>query len=423
MKNNGAISLLTLLVCGAVGCARPAEVPAVPPAQLESALSQKIGKTRDAVLARPESDEAWGEYGIALRAFGFHEEARKCFREAERLDQTDPRWPFFLARSPYGADPEEALRWLRRAVELCGNKPPAPRYYLARALAEENRWAEAEPEIAALLDAHPAFAPAVLLRAQAELARTNFAAAEALLERCARDPRTRKSAAALRAQLRQRLGDPTGARAAAQLAASLPADLAVADLFEQRVVELRQDPLTLAEEAHRLLAARDLTNVARVASILEHLHPSAADTWLVVGRLRLLQGNGAAAEAALRKHLAIQPESVQGLFQLGLAQMSMNQFAAAATAFEKAVRLKPDFGPGWFNRGFALARSGRLREAIGPFREAIRHNPEHADSYLLLADIHLQLNEPAAASNLVNKAALIQPRNPRLPVMQRRLGL
>ena len=421
MKNRGVAILAAGLFCAA-GCAKRVDVPAPDLAAVPPAEKADFQKARAAIAAKPGSDEAWGEYGMRLRAFGFHEEARTCFLRAEQLDRRDPRWPFFLARSPHSNNPEDSLRWLRRAVELCGNKPPAPRYFLAKALAEENNWAGAEKEIAALLAADPAFAPALLLQAQAELARANLTAAEALLEKCATDPRTRKAAAALRAQLRQRLGDAPGAKSAAQLAASLPADAAVADAFEERVLELRADALTLAEQGHRMLAARDFTNAARVAAMLEQNFPGAAETWLVAGRLRLLQGNPAAAEAALRKHLAIQPASTQGLFQLGLAQLSMNRFAAAAATFERAIRLKPDFGPAWYNLGFARARSGKLREAIGPFRETIRHNPEHADAYLLLADIYLQLNEPREASNLVSQATLIQPGNPRLAVMRRKLG-
>ena len=422
MRSKFASILAGCLFSAAMGCSGPVHVPTPDLAAVPPAERANFEKARHAIAADPRSDEAWGEYGMRLRAFGFHQEARPCFAKAEQLDRADPRWPYFLARSPYLNDPDEALRWLRRSVELCGNKPPGPRYYLARTLTEENRWPEAEKEISALLAAHPAFAPALLLQAQLELARTNFAAAEALLQQSAADPRTRQAAAALLAQARQRQDDAAGATAAARRAASLPADAQVADPFEERVLELRADALSLAEQGHRMMAARDLTNAARVASILQQNHPGARESWLVLGLVRLLQGNPPAAEAALRKHLELQPDSAQGLFQLGLAQMSMNQFAAASATFEQALPLKPDFGPAWYNLGFARARSGKLRDAITPFRETIRHNPEHADAYLLLADIYLQLNEPREASNLVSQAALVQPANPRLAVMRQKLG-
>ena len=138
--------------------------------------------------------------------------------------------------------------------------------------------------------------------------------------------------------------------------------------------------------------------------------------------VRSYRFTGNRSHAYLRRHLNISTNSAQGFFQLGLVQLSMNQFQAAAATFQAALRAKPDFGPAWFNYGYALARAGNVREAIGPFREAIRHNPEHTDSYLLLADLHLQLNERERASQLIGQARMIDPNNPRLPAIEKKLG-
>jgi tetratricopeptide (TPR) repeat protein len=120
--------------------------------------------------------------------------------------------------------------------------------------------------------------------------------------------------------------------------------------------------------------------------------------------------------------LNISTNSAQGFFQLGLVQLGLNQFEAAAATFQAALRAKPDFGPAWFNYGYALARAGNVRGAIDPFREAIRHNPEHIDSYLLLADLHLQLNERDRASDLIRQARLIDPANPKVHALEKKMG-
>ena len=122
-----------------------------------------------------------------------------------------------------------------------------------------------------------------------------------------------------------------------------------------------------------------------------------AETWIVLGRIELLDKQPAAAERSLRRHLDIEPESTQGLFQLGLALLSQDRFEEAAASFHRATRLKPDFGAAHFNHGFALMRLGHLREALPSFREAIRQNPEHFETYLLLVDLHLRLGEKEPA--------------------------
>jgi tetratricopeptide (TPR) repeat protein len=395
-------------------------VPEVTLPNNDPTLASKISETRNSVVRRPRSADAWGVYGMLLRALDFHSQARECFTQAEALDKNNPRWPYFLARELSDSDSKATERWLRRAVEICANSPETPRYYLARLLSEQGRWTEAEAELDPLLKAKPEFTPALLLKAQAQIAHPNFDSAISLAERCTNDIRTRKAAWASLAAIHQRKGEISAAQDAAKNAAAAPKDAPLSDSFENEVFAFRVDPQMLATQIHPLLASNKLAEAETLIEKLDKSHPDFPEKTLLLGRLRYLQKNFPAAETALNKHLELSPQSAQGVFQLGMVQLAQNKFPEAAETFTKATQLKPDFGPAWFNRGFALGRAGKLPESVEAFQQAIRHNPEHLESYLLLGDVYLRLGNKNDALQLLEQAKAIAPNDPRIVSVERK---
>ncbi|MEK7676495.1 MAG: tetratricopeptide repeat protein [Verrucomicrobiota bacterium] len=419
-----AVLLLTAAAAAVWFWQRPIgpKPPSLDLTKVDPTVARAIQRQLDEVGRRPRAGSAWGQLGMVLRAYDYKAEARRCLAEAERLNAEDPRWPYFHGLLQLIDTPAEALVKLRRTVQLCGNEPEAPRFRLARLLAEQGRWDEATPELEQLLSAKPDFAPARLLRAHGAQARSRIAEAIELARRCINDPRTGRSSWALLATLYRQQGDTAAATEAARKSASLPVDEGFSDPFEAEATLLRGDPRALSEHAHALLASGRLNEAARLSDRLVQEHPTYAETWLVLGRLELLRKDFPAAEQSLRRHLGLSRQSTQGLFQLGLALLNQNRFADAADTFLKATELKADFGPAFFNRGLALVRAGLRREAIPAFRESIRHNPEHIDSYLLLADLHLALGEKVEALKLLEQAQTIDPLHPGLRQLHERAG-
>jgi protein O-mannosyl-transferase len=399
------------------------EPPRVQVTALPAEHQARIEEKTLQVQKNPRSGAAWGNLGMSLWAYDFRSEARVCFDRAEKLERSNPRWPYFLALASSAEDPEQSMAWLKRTIELCGRECISPRYQLAKILIEQGRWKEAETEIDTILGAKPGFAPVLLFRAQHAFSVGDLDAAVQLVRQCLDDPRTRKSASALLAAILHREGNSAAALDAAQQAAAAPQDEPVVDPYETEVSALRDNPQKLVENAHSLLAARKLGQAATVIDRLVQQHRDVPETWLALGRLCLLQNKLDEADAALRKHLELDPTSVQGLFQLGTVQLNQNRFELAAESFARAVELKPDFGPAWFNRAFSLGRSGKFAQAVEPFEQAIRHNPEHIESYLLLADIQLQMGNKQKAVDLLAKAELINPNDRRLPGLKKKAGL
>lgn len=417
MKLGAWILLLMLIAAGGVWLMKdrqPAPIPTIDLAGLDPAVAKLIQNHLNEARAEPRSATAWGKLGSILRAYSLSEPARLCLSEAERLDPRDPRWPYFQSFLLSANAPDESLAKLRRAVQLAGNDPEAPRLRLARLLAEAGRWNEAGREIQELLRAQPEFAPALLLSARRAHAGTNVSEAIALARRCVEDPRAARSAFILLASLHRQQGDLASASNAARRANSLAPDEPVADPFLAEAALLRHDPRILAEPAHPLLAAGRLKEAEPLIQRLINEHSDFAETWLLAGRLQFLKNDLAAAEQSLRRHLQLDPRSSQGLFQLGLVQLGREQFNEAAETFLKATAQKPDFGPAFYNRGFALARAGNLREAIPAFREAARLNPERIDSLLMLADVYFRLGDGDEASKFLLLAEPLNPTHPGL---------
>lgn len=397
-------------------------LPTLSTTHLSASRQEQLTRQRQDVLAHRTDPNAWGKYGMLLLAFDFNSAAADCFRRAEALEPGNPRWPYYAALASRSDDPAAYARDLNRAVELAGNEPPIPRYYLARVFAEEGRWQEAQSHGGALIAAHPTFHPARLLLAQVAVAQGDTAAAAELALKTLDDPRTRKAASALLSSIRQREGNSSAARELAALSAAAPADQPVFDPWEADISSLRGDPRRLTSHVHKLLAARQLTEAASLVDQLVREHPGFDETWLVRGRLSFLQKDFPAAEAALRKHLQMNPTSVQGLFQLGTVLLNAGNLPASADAFREATKLKPDFGPAWFNLGVALGRAGQGQQAADALQEAVRLNPEHIDSYLLLADLHMQRGDKARAAALLEEAGRINAADPKLTAFRNRLS-
>ncbi len=386
-------------------------IPEVSLAGLAPEAARMIQAQLDEVRRSPERSEAWGRLGGLLKSCGFVTEAVECLANAERLSPKDPRWPYLRGTLPGN----EVIAHLQRAVERAGRSPEMPRLRLARALIEAGQLDEARTMAKGILEDAPECLPARLLLAQIHQARGEWQQAVELAAACAESPITGRAAQTLLAMAHRRLGDEASAQRAARQAAARPPDVSWPDPYEEEVLTWRNDPRSLSDRAQGHLLSGRLDAALPLIERLMREHPDFAESWLLSGRALYLRKQLPEAEATLRRHLAMDPNSVNGHFQLGMSLLAGQKLAEAAASFRQAIALKSDSGPAHFNLGFALARMGQTREAIEPFRQAIRHNPEKIDSYILLADLHVKLGELAEAARLTEVAAQLDPDDRRLP--------
>ncbi len=396
------------------------ELPDVPLARLDATVSNLIQSHIEGAQADPQSGRAWGQLGAVLKSFGFREEAEHCLAIAERLEPKEPRWPYLQA-ALRSDDTAFALARLRRTVALCGNDPEMPRLRLARLLAETGQENEARGELGQLLRARPNSGPARILMAQICQSQGDWDAAFSLASGSTTNPHTARTAWTMLSALHRRRGDTNAALLAARRAAGAAPDAAWPDPFEEEVLAWRNDPRSLSDRAQNYLLAGRAAEALPLVNQLVREHPDFPETWLLLGRARNLQNQPAAAEQSLRRFLELDPQSVNGYFQLGMSLLAQKRYPEAAAIFRHAITLKRDFGPAFFNLGFALAKSGQQPEAIPAFQEAIRQNPEKIDAYILLADLHLQSGETGKAIQLAALAETLDPADPRVPALRRKI--
>lgn len=401
---------------------RQPALPAIDLAKADPAVAATLHRHRDAVRKDPRSADAWGWLGALLWAYDFRPEARECLARAEALDPANARWPYFQGLSLMVATPIQAVPFLQRASQICGTTPETPRFVLAHLLAEQGRWDEARLTLEPLLKERPAFAPARLLAARHAHTLGNIDNAIDLARSCTEDARTARSANVLLSALYRQKGNTNAAAQALQSVSSLPSDQGIEDPYYAELTLLREDPRALCEQAHPLLAAGRLPQAAQLIDKLRQKHPQDAETWLLAGRLHFLRKDLAAAEDALRRHVEMNPHSVQGFFQFGAVLLARGKLNHAVAMFDKAIELKPDFGQAHYNRGLALGRAGHTNLAVQAFYESLRHNPERLETYLFLADLHLRAGEMESARALLTRAASINPNDPRFKSLLQRLG-
>ncbi|KFE66701.1 tetratricopeptide repeat protein [Hyalangium minutum] len=91
-------------------------------------------------------------------------------------------------------------------------------------------------------------------------------------------------------------------------------------------------------------------------------------------------------------------------FNEGVNRSTAGEHASAIQAFDKVLSEDPRHTPALSAKGFSLTRLGRPAEALRCFERAIELDPSTADNYRNAALCQLELDEPEAASSLLDRA-------------------
>jgi DNA-binding transcriptional MerR regulator len=122
---------------------------------------------------------------------------------------------------------------------------------------------------------------------------------------------------------------------------------------------------------------------------------SAADCYqLAVG---LEADDPAAAAAAYRQALAIDPDLADAHLNLGRLLHEGGDPAAAEAHYREALAIDPDDALAAYNLGVALQDQQRPRDAADAYEQALGLDPTLADAHFNLSGVYEQLGEKAAA--------------------------
>jgi tetratricopeptide (TPR) repeat protein len=429
-----------LLLAGALGSAYlwfrlppPPDPPEIPLEGMEREVAEVVQLQRQSVAEEPRSGEAWGRLGRALLANDRHPGiALVCFRQAERLEPKEPRWPYFSAGLLLNeGKQDEALALLRRAVALCeqaGESNSAPRLLLAETLVALGQLETAEKHFRQVLAQDPNDLRAHFNLGVLALERGAWQECRTHLERCVAAPQARKKAAALLATVCVRLGDRRGADRYSDLAARLPKDFAWTDPFHYEnlpFVKRKRDRYRLAEQ---LEAEGKYPQAVDILKGLAEAYPDDYLPQLMLGKVLPQMGQFQLGEKYLHKARELAPDKLQVPYLLGLVYFKQGEAlqrarpGEAKALFEKSVRyarqaldLKPDYGFAHMCLGRSFLALGRRAEALAAARQAVHCNPEYADNHLFLGTVLLEENNLREARYYLEQARLLAPPTDRRP--------
>jgi tetratricopeptide (TPR) repeat protein len=428
-----------LLACGLAGvwwrhrsgASAPVDPP-MPEGIEDAEVRQAIEQARRKVLDNPRSADAWGRLGMTLLAQLFDREADRCFAEAARLNPNDARWPYGRGRIALKRDPDNALPFLRQALNAAANAAPEQvsdyRLPLAAALLERGELDEAEQlfrEERRRQASNPRAAFGLGLIA---VQRGDTRSAVEFLTAARASRFAHKLATAQLAALARREGDHAAADRYEKEVAHLPNDPPWPDPFLDHVMQLRVGQKRFEREVDELER--------------QHRYAEAADVWLAqLQQRRTCQGClGAAINLArigdyeralslLHEALRLDPDSAQAHYTLALtlftrAEKEWQQSPGAASATEgfrqslpharRAAQLKPDYALAYLLWGLALKYLGDPAAALAPLRQGIACQPDSTELQLALGEALLAVGQEREAETHLQNARRLDPEDPRI---------
>jgi tetratricopeptide (TPR) repeat protein len=361
---------------------------------VDSEIADAVQAARAELEKAPRSGEKWGRYGMILRVHHFVPESNLCFTEAARLDPHEPRWPYLHGYSVVRDDPETGIRLIQKGVELCHDRPLAPRLCLAEALMDQGRLEEAVQHWQRAAQLEPENPRIKLGLARLALERGQGREAVEFLNACVEDPRARKKAHQLRAQAWYRLGEPDRARQDQQKAADAPDDMGWPDPFIREVALLQVGVQARMARADDAFAHENYAEAFHQLEQLVRDHPESAEAWLLLGRRLVGTGQYPAGERVLEQQaLRLAPDKIEAWFHLGYAKMGLLKWGEAADCFRQVLRRKPDHAPAHFDLGQCLRNLGELTAAVEEYRQALLCQPDFPEARQVLHEVELALRK------------------------------
>ncbi len=162
---------------------------------------------------------------------------------------------------------------------------------------------------------------------------------------------------------------------------------------------------------------KDLTDADRWMSRSLAMDGHDAETWYAMGRLRYTQGRYSDALTCFEKTLALNPRSVKGENNLGLAYEGLNRNDDAVHAYRTAIAWqKDDPSPSeqpLLNLAILLLHRNQTQEAQQLLEQATKIAPKEPRIHENLGQIYMHTDRvPDAVSEFASAVALA-PENPR----------
>jgi len=378
---------------------------------------------RQAIALAPIYPEALGNLGALLDRTGRHAEAMDCYRQAiaQAPDRADTHYNLALVLRRLGRH-AEADAGLQEALRLAPDHAEAA-HARAQVLRDLNRPTEALALVRralALRADHPdfLFTLATVSNALGDAAATEAALAAVVGRQPDRLEAVRPLALLLFQQGRREEAEPLLHR----VLAGRPEDRACLHSLAQSLMDRGRpaEALPWWQRLHRLapqdatilqalgrcaLASGQTEQAAAIFADALAQTPDLPETQLELAACLIdLNRDRTRAQALAQRAAASLPASTAAQLILGRVYAWGGAFSKAAEAFRAALKLAPHHADAHRRLGILLAKQGDAGAgAIEHLETAIRLNPRLADTYLALAEEHLQANRTDQAEAVLRR--------------------
>ena len=381
---------------------RDVVIPTVDLTEAQPAVRRAIESAQRAVRDDPRSGLVWGRLGMVFSAHEYSSESVACFREAQRRDRSDVRWPYLLAIALEVNDPPASLMAYREAIWR-GGELVLPRLRLAELWLHLGELDEAEVLLNVLVHTHANEARIHFRMAQLWVRRGQPEEALPYVEAAHVAAPHQRAVAELRAQIRHatRSVEATTADKQTRNEAEVGAT-GWPDPMLEEVRRLRRDGYWRASQALQLI---EDGNIEQGLAELEQAVSETPTDWTLCAKLAraYLKVNRLDAAERLLNRSVEQFPRVFDLFRLrGSMWLLREQWDEAVRDFQQALALKADDAASHADLGFCLQQTGDHAGAKREFADALRLNASLDSARLQFAKLLLELGDSSAARDVVS---------------------
>jgi len=142
------------------------------------------------------------------------------------------------------------------------------------------------------------------------------------------------------------------------------------------------------------------------------LKPDFLEALCNLGAVMQAMGNTVAAVEIFSNAVELHPDNDRLQYSLGAALQADRQPAAAEEAYRRALDINPDLLEARFNLGMLLMDSCQLEDAALCFAQITENNPHLADAHHHLGIVYFLLGNNHNASSALNRALALRPDHP-----------
>ena len=386
-------------------------------------LQQSFAALQKAMAGRAKDSElatAYGSLAMLLHAAEYLDAALPAYVNAETLQPSDARWPYYLGllyKTKGRGD--EAVSAFRRALALTPDDLTTM-IRLAQLYLDQGRLDEAERLLMTAREKAPRSVPVLAALGQVALARHQYDAAVRNFEDALSIDATALSLHAPLANAYRGLGKTASAEA--HMKQWRNSELPIPDPRQDQLQGQLQSGLAFELRGLQAMRAEDWKGAAAVFREGLRVAPdgSVASRSLhhKLGTALYMGGDPAAAVREFKEVLRTAPQdrpdesAAKANYSLGVLMMSGGRFMDAVTFLTAAVKYQPNYSEAHQVLGDALRRIGRFDAAVQHYAEAMRIVPTATDARFGYAVSLVHLGRYREARESLSESLTLQSNQP-----------